>query len=159
MTTTLKCVQPGHWENDFPNVCLFDLITEIDTYFTPSLSTQVNLKEYADKLRAHATIITVIHEGEIVGLLAAYLNEGKESYASCACVKPSMRGKGCFSRMLCELIRLAQDMNCTSVACRVNADDEAILRTYRKNGFTIGTAPLHVHGQQKRIACWINSKN
>lgn len=152
----IRIVSPGAWNKEFPDIGLHSIISQIDCYFALPISKQIELRTYSDKLEKNATIVTDIHNGEIVGFAAAYLNKEQESYISCLCVSPEYRGQGRAARILNQLKTIAGQLKIPSLTCRTNANDAIALRMYEKASFFPGEENITVHGHEKVILTWHN---
>lgn len=67
---------------------ILSFLEETDGLIIPTLSTLVNLEEYAKKITSKAVIFTARDEGQLIGLTAIYFNRAPDySYSTYTMVK------------------------------------------------------------------------
>lgn len=84
---------------------VYNLLLESSNSFTPPLSSEVSLDEYADKLAAHANFIVCTEGFNIIGYVAFYKNDKlKQLYIPLICVFDNYQHKGIGTKMLNRLV-------------------------------------------------------
>ena len=74
---------------------VYGFLKDVDDYLTPTLSSRVDLLEYATKLTKQATIYVAFDDGAIIGLGAFYFNKSPElSFGTYVCVKKEYQKEG-----------------------------------------------------------------
>lgn len=113
------------------------LLGEFDTMFSPSLSSHIDLKSFAEKLAKFAFFVLCKNEEGIVGYIAFYENrDTRISYIPSVCVKDSYRSKGIASQMMDYLIAQSHpDIN--TIALEVRKNNNSAISFYQKQGFVM----------------------
>lgn len=123
-------------EDDFQS--LYNLLNRVDSDFSPSLSSRVNLEQYALKLLKIATVFGVCKQNQLVGAIAVYMNDldTKVAYCPFISILPNSRGQG-FSQLLLEVaIAELKSKLFNSLSLTVRADSPAS-HLYKKVGFKV----------------------
>jgi len=117
---------------------LNELIVKADSLFEPSLSSRVNLSQYANKLYKNAEIIYKEENNKIKGLNAFYCNDaiGKVAFISIIFVFPDFKGMGIGSEMLRESMKIAKKFGMKQIQLEVDNHNSAI-NFYLKVGFVV----------------------
>ena len=152
----MKIVAPSTWSIACPDYDLTAILQAIDGDFHPSLSSQHNLSEFADKLQEKAHIFLAEEQGEISGVMAAYLNENADVYISFIIVLPTWRKRGIANSLLRALQCEARKMNCRSITCRVSVENAAARSMYKKADFIENGDVFRIVGISKIMVCWHN---
>lgn len=121
-------------EGDFSP--FFKLLNKVDADFSPTLSSRVNLEQYALKLLKVATVFGVYKHNQLVGAIAVYMNDldSKVAYCPFLAILPNSRGQG-FSQLLLEIaIAELKSKKFKSLSLTVRADSPAN-HLYEKKGF------------------------
>lgn len=108
-----------------------------DDTFAPTLSSRVDIEEYAQKLAASAERFEAWSNGVLVGLLAVYCNDldGRIAYITSVSVMPVSRGHGIASRLIARCVENATALGHTAIELEVGTRNEAAARLYEKHGF------------------------
>lgn len=123
-------------EDDFQS--LYNLLKRVDSDFSPSLSSRVNLEQYALKLLKISTVFGVSKQSKLVGAIAVYMNDldNKIAYCPFISILPNSRGQG-FSQLLLELaIVELKSKQFNKLSLTVRADNPARY-LYKKVGFKV----------------------
>jgi ribosomal protein S18 acetylase RimI-like enzyme len=112
-------------------------LTKCDKQFSPLLSARVNLKEYSEKLILNSTIIHVKSNGELIGLIAFYMNNNSQGYAfiSLICVLNEFGGNGIGSILMKECVALIMKGNFKSIKLEVDTQNQEAITFYQNFGF------------------------
>ncbi|MBB1419452.1 GNAT family N-acetyltransferase [Pseudoalteromonas sp. SG44-1] len=123
-------------EGDFTP--FFKLLNEVDADFSPTLSSRVNLEQYALKLLKVATVFGVYKKNQLVGAIAVYMNDLDSKVAFCPfiAILPSSRGQGLSQRLLELAIAELKSKQFNSLSLTVRADSPAS-HLYKKVGFKV----------------------
>ena len=113
-----------------------------DVLFVPPLRERLDIASYAAKIREHATTLEAWSGGELVGLVAAYLNrpEAAEGFVTSVSVEPAFQGSGIADALMHNCTRRARDRGFERIALEVHASNERALALYRRNGFVASGA-------------------
>lgn len=113
------------------------LFDDFDTMFSPSLSSHINLSEFAEKLARNAFFILCRNSQEVMGYIAFYENKDTRiCYIPSICVKDTYRSNGIASQMMDYLTsRLHSDIN--TIALEVRKNNDSAICFYQKQGFTL----------------------
>lgn len=108
-----------------------------DDTFVPTLSSRVDIDEYAQKLAARSRRFEAWSNGVLVGLLAVYCNDldGRIAYITSVSVMPVWRGHGIASRLIARCVENAAALGHMAIELEVGTRNEAALGLYEKHGF------------------------
>lgn len=114
-----------------------DILTRFDTMFSPCLSTNINLEEYAKKLSEYANWIICKRSDETAGYIAFYENvETHIAFITSICVLDTFRKFGVATQMLNDMIKSLPDTIFEiKLECRKN--NSPAINYYNRNGFAI----------------------
>lgn len=115
----------------------YSLLSSSEKFFTPPLSTEIDLSTYAGKLGKHAHFIACIYNEDIIGYTAFYCNDhARQLYIPLICVSEAHRQEGLGSQML---KRLADTYNNRyyTIALEVVKENTKAYNFYIKQGFKI----------------------
>ena len=105
-------------------------LLENDSSFDPPFSSNVDLSNYSQKLRTNARTYEVWEDGNIVGLLAVYLNyDNRSAYIPYICVKRRGIGQDLFHFFTSTI----SDYNC--IQLEVKKHNINAIKFYKKLGF------------------------
>lgn len=112
-------------------------LTNIDSSFTPPLSSRVNLKEYTFKLKRNGHFLSIKKENKIVSLIVFYLNEMKtKAYVPIIGTLKEYRGQGFTSMLLTEMDKQLYASKIKEVRMETWLNGQALL-LYLKNGYFV----------------------
>ena len=108
-----------------------------DVNFAPPLSAKVNLAEYAAKITTNAVTFEAWNAEELVGVVAAYFNDGAKhkSFITNVSTLKAYGGKGIGSALIRDCIEYAVKEHYHSIALEVNKESTTAVRLYQKYGF------------------------
>jgi ribosomal protein S18 acetylase RimI-like enzyme len=90
--------------NRFSTQEVFNLLVESSSFFTPSLSKEIDLQTYAIKLSNFAGFLVCRKQGKIIGYIAYYKNiQARQIYIPLICVYPDFQHLGIGTQMLNKL--------------------------------------------------------
>ena len=114
-------------------------LRECDERFSPTLSSRVDIGDYARKLASLADRLEVWCGSRLVGLIAAYLNnqENRQGFVSSVSVCPECEGKGLASELMRKCIQHARENGCESLGLEVGESDRRTQAFYIKHGFVL----------------------
>jgi len=115
-------------------------LTRCDAEFAPFLSSRVQIDSYAAKIVAHAERFEAWSGEELVGLLAAYLNDAAKTtaFVTNVSVLPSCQGRGTAVALLQACIDYARSEGFVELALEVGAANRRAISLYEKSGFIAG---------------------
>lgn len=105
--------------------------------FVPKLSTKVNIKQYAQKLREKAMSFECWDNNKLIGFIGIYFNQ-KElgvAFISNLSVYESYSGKGIASQLLTNCIDYATLSGFKQIQLEVNSNNLVALNFYKKHKF------------------------
>lgn len=116
-----------------------------DVDFVPRLGYRVNIEEYAAKIERKAIRFEAWSGSKLVGLVAAYLNNGesKSGFITSVSVLRKWMGKGIASQLLKRCICSTEELGMRHLRLEVAVDNRPAINLYKKNGFNVtkvGTA-------------------
>jgi ribosomal protein S18 acetylase RimI-like enzyme len=128
--------------NHSSQAAIFGHLLECNSLFIPTLSTRVDLEDYAAKLTQNTTRFEALHDGKLVGLVAAYLNDHNfcNAFLSNVSVIPQWHRLGIASRLLTWCIHTAQEAGFREVSLETDHSNTASIRLYTKEGFFLESA-------------------
>ena len=122
---------------------LFDHLVRCDVRYDPPLSARVDIAAYARKLRARAETLEAWHGGDLVGVVAIYVDAAPaEAFVSSVSVDDAFSGRGIGSRLVGDAIALARSRGNAGVSLEVSPRSRGAIQVYEKHGFrTTGESP------------------
>ena len=113
-----------------------DHLARCDDGFTPSLSSRVDIAEYARKLHERSSRFEAWEGDSLVGLVAIYLDSSTgTAHISNVSVESRHAGKGLGSRLLADAIGFARERHIVQISLEVARDAAAAIRLYARHGF------------------------
>lgn len=108
-----------------------------DDAFVPTLSSRVDIEEYAQKLATRSERFEAWSNGVLVGLLAVYCNnlDGRVAHITNVSVLPVSRGLGIASKLIARCVENAAALGHTAIELEVGTRNEAAAHLYGKHGF------------------------
>lgn len=107
--------------------------------FVPPLPTRVNVEAYATKLALSAERFEAWHANELIGLVAAYMNDPvtKKAFITNVSTEADHQGRGIAGQLLNTCIDHASKRGFKSIELEAAEQNRAALQLYRKMGFSI----------------------
>lgn len=130
-----KIYKPGEIKTeDF-----FPFIKEIDTYLTPTLSSRVNLTEYANKLSQKAYNYIARDDDKIIGISSFYFNIFPQmSYGTLLGVdKQYQKDGGIGIKLLTDSIDFCKNNGSKGFGCVIRKSNKPLRKLYMILGFSI----------------------
>jgi ribosomal protein S18 acetylase RimI-like enzyme len=117
--------------------------------FIPPLDQKVNLEEYAQKLADRSITFEAWINGELAGLIAAYLNDVEHyaGYITSVSVLSDHTGKGIATELLSQCIEYAGKQHFRQIELEVSGDNYGAIQLYKKFNF----APFENNNQMVRM--------
>ena len=127
--------KPGEIESKL----LYNFLTEVDDYLTPTLSSRVNLEDYSGKLSRQATNFVAFDDDKMIGLSSFYFNEVPDmSFGTYLCVKEEYQKDGGVGiKLLTDSIDYCEKNNSKGFWCAIRKTNKPLRRLYKYLGFTI----------------------
>ena len=120
---------------------LFDHLARCDGRYNPPLSQRVDLVEYARKLRTRAETLEAWHGGDLVGVVAVYLDAASaRAFVSSVSVDEAFAGRGIGSRLVGDAIALARTRGMGAISLEVSPQSRGAIQVYEKHGFRVTEA-------------------
>jgi ribosomal protein S18 acetylase RimI-like enzyme len=111
-------------------------LARCDADFVPPLSGRVVLEDYARKIAANAARFEAWSGGTLVGLVAAYLDDGaRRAFITSVSVLRERTGEGIAGRLMRQCIEHATAAGLREIRLEVAGDNAPALRLYRACGF------------------------
>ena len=117
---------------------------EIIDFFNRTISDFPSFREeefrfkYARKLSSNASFVVMRNiKGDIVAMIAAYINNPPLCYISHVSVLDEYKRNGLFGKMLAFLENVAKQHNCSLIKLEVKKNNAPAIAAYKKNGFVI----------------------
>lgn len=84
---------------------IFEFLLKVDKDFSPSLSSHLNLKDYAEKIASKALLFVDFEGSTLSGLCAVYATDkvNYQAYLTMLAVDPSYRGLGIAKKLISEM--------------------------------------------------------
>jgi len=110
-----------------------------DNMFVPPLSGRVDIDSYAKKIADKSIRFEGWVEGELVGLVAVYCNDGATpfAYITSVSVLPQWGGRGIASQLVECCIDHVRKLGVMQIELEVDEKNHAAGNLYKKHGFTI----------------------
>ena len=117
---------------------------EVIDFFNKTISDFPSFREeefrikYSHKLSAKASFVVMRNiKGDIVAMIAAYINNPPLCYISHVSVLDEYKRNGLFGKMLAFLENVAKHHNCSLIKLEVKKNNTPAIAAYKKNGFVI----------------------
>lgn len=115
---------------------VFDHLVRCDGRYNPPLSQRVDIAEYARKLRTRAETLEAWHDGELVGVVAIYIDGASaKAFVSSVSVDDAFAGRGIASRLVGDAIALARSRGTGAISLEVSPQSSRAIQLYEKYGF------------------------
>ena len=114
----------------------------VDGDFLPPLSSRVNIQSYAQKIMDSATRFEAWCGDNMIGLVAAYLNDQQShiGYLTNVSLLREWTGKGLAGRLLDKCFSHAKAAGIQQICLEVAGDNVPAMSLYKKRGFVVGHA-------------------
>lgn len=108
-----------------------------DSRFIPRLSSRLDIADYAGKIHGKAVTFEAWNADDLVGLVAAYLNDpvGEDGYVTSVSVERAFQGSGLASTLMQTCIHYARERGFTRIGLEVGAANRRAVELYRRLGF------------------------
>ena len=116
---------------------VFNHLKNCDDKFISGLSAKVDLKKYAEKIHNNAVTFEAWKDDELVGLVAAYINniQTKTAFITNVSTIKNLGEKGIGSALIKMCIDYATANNYLAILLEVNTQNFAAIRLYEKYNF------------------------
>jgi ribosomal protein S18 acetylase RimI-like enzyme len=110
-----------------------------DESFVPPLGQRLAIDDYAAKIRVNAVTFEAWSGGDLVGLVAAYLNqpEREQGFVTSVSVAAPFQGVGIASTLMQNCIRFAEEHGFRRIGLEVHASSRRAIALYRRRGFEV----------------------
>ena len=134
MEVDYKIYKPGEIEVKK----LVNFLKEADNYIIPSLSTLVNIEEYAIKLKNYATLFAALDNSQIVGLSAVYVNKAPDfSFCTYLCSLKPYQDDMVGIEVLMNSINYCKDYGSEAFRGEIRKANKPLWNLYKRLGFAI----------------------
>lgn len=105
--------------------------------FTPALDKKVNIAEYSKKIVENAVTFEAWANNELVGMIAAYLNDKNNhtGFITNVSILNEFAGKGIASSLLTSCVAFAKEKSFKEIVLEVNAASLPAIKLYTKHHF------------------------
>jgi ribosomal protein S18 acetylase RimI-like enzyme len=116
---------------------IYSYLLENDQIFAPPLSTRLELKNYALKLKKFAIHFCAFQNETLVGLLACYFNDPttKIAFISTVSIIKEFQGKGLANRLLTTIKKYSINNGFNQIRLKVHISNRPAIKVYSANGF------------------------
>lgn len=127
-----------------------------DQKFLSSLSRRVDVRQYAAKIVANAERFEAWADDQLVGLVAAYINDldKHSAFATSVSVMPTWNRKGIASELLNRCITHVREVGFSRIILEVESTNNAAAMLYKKHGFIIQSE----HSGMMKMALFISER-
>lgn len=117
-----------------------------DSTFIPTLSSRLDINEYAKKICKNAQTLEAWADDELIGLVAIYSNSPDRvtAFITSVSVLPKWQGRGIATQLLADCILRMQMMGFAHIELEVGPNNKTAVALYSKQGFTITERSLDV---------------
>jgi ribosomal protein S18 acetylase RimI-like enzyme len=123
-------------------------LSHCDADFVPTLSSRMEINDYAKKLANYAVRFEAWSDDALVGLVAAYCNDAtrRTAYISSVSVVSARHGYGVASELLRQCVAHAKCLEMEQIDLEVGRSNSKAINLYAKSGFVpkMGDAPFVV---------------
>lgn len=126
-------------ENSINEELLFSFLKYTDDEFTPSLSSRVNLENYAKKMCDNAYLFEAFYNNELIALVAMYANDiiSKKAYITYVYCKKEYRKLGIANQLIKNAFKKLEEINFKSCSLEVSVDNIPAINLYSKFNFIV----------------------
>ena len=116
-----------------------DHLTLCNADFIPALSERLNIASYAKKIAIKATRFEAWVDGELIGLVATYCNDGNRAmaYVSSVSVLSAWQGRGIALQLLEQCIMQVKTLCFERIVLEVDIRNSGAIKLYEKKGFIV----------------------
>ena len=113
-----------------------------DASFVPSLSSRVDINDYAQKIASKAMRFEAWSEGMLVSLVAAYCNDHEKriAYITSVSVLKCWTGRGIAACLMGQCIQRVKTLGFRQISLNVGSGNMPAIKLYEKCGFIAGRA-------------------
>lgn len=128
--------------NKTTEVDIAEHLKRCDTTFVPSLSSRVDLAEYAHKLANRSTRIEAWLDDELVGLVAVYCSDGERpvAFVTSVSVVPECTRRGIGKLLLENAVSLSRSRGVQQIELEVSRKNVVAIGLYEECGFVVREA-------------------
>lgn len=121
------------------SVMIVALLHELDKDFDPTLSSIINISNYAEKIKNNAKIMSYFDNGNLVAFIAFYCNdlETRIGFMSMLAVSKNNQGKGLARSLIKSSIDLLKNENFNRYRLEVFKTNNKAINLYKKMGFEV----------------------
>ncbi len=123
---------------------ILEHLTKCDLLFVPALSERTDLQEYSIRLEMRATRIEIFEKTKLVGLVAAYFNQGEDVFITNVSVLPNFQGKGVGRKLMQRLFAECNSRHLKSIVLRVGKENRPAISLYRGLGFEVNSREVNL---------------
>jgi GNAT superfamily N-acetyltransferase len=112
-------------------------LTLCDVDFVPPLSCRVDIRDYAKKIASNAVRFEAWLDCKLIGLVAAYCNDGDKliAYITSVSILREWTKNGIGANLLCQCVEYAKSLGIRNISLEVEASNVAAIKLYEKSGF------------------------
>lgn len=133
-------------------VVIAEHLKRCDGDFVPTLSERVDIASYAQKISGNARRFEALVDGDLIGLVAVYCNDGERriGYITSVSVLRVWQGKGIGLRLLEQCIEWLQKLGFDSIELEVDSGNARAIKLYEKKKFEVkkvlgNTTTMHLN--------------
>ena len=115
------------------------ILEKLDDYYIPPISSQVELSEYAEKIRLNAEILVIKYNKNTVGISAVYCNDYDDytAFITTIGMMDKYQGQGLGKKLLEKSIDLAKSKGMRKIKLEVHENNNTAISFYKRNNFEI----------------------
>jgi ribosomal protein S18 acetylase RimI-like enzyme len=112
-------------------------LLRVNTTFEPVLSSRVDIRAYAQKLRDQAVRFEAWLDDDLVGLVASYCNQpdGGKAFVTSVSIWPEYQGQGLAGRLMWQCIQHARGLGFAQMMLEVDQRSLPAVALYQRLGF------------------------
>ena len=125
--------------NASTQISIHDFLVACDNDFVPKLSDDLDLYDFSKKIYTHTVRFEARDNGELVGLLSAYLND-KESgigFINHISILQKYKGNGISNILMNDCLEYAKRENFNYIRLEVSKNNNIARKLYEKYGFSL----------------------
>jgi ribosomal protein S18 acetylase RimI-like enzyme len=129
-------------------------LIDCDAQYRPSLSSRVDIGEYATKLFENAVTFEAWHQQALIGMVATYFNDATHTfgYITSVSVAQGYQGIGVASYLLRMCVNKAKRLDVRELRLEVASINNSALSLYRKFDFVEFASSTHSISMQLTLA-------
>jgi carbamoyl-phosphate synthase large subunit len=147
-------------KKDISEKTILEFLEKVDLSFPIPLSEKTNLTDYAKKIYENGTICGYVENGEIVSMVAGYLDKIRYDigYITLVATLPEYQGRGIAHKVIRGFLKEAEEMEIRGVHLYTVRNNKAVVRMYNNLRFEELCLESEARPKDVHLMHWIQQK-